>query len=86
LSAVVIGTIEAHRRPAQAALVHAIAASGVPTVAVALRTPWDASTYPRVVPAICTYSILPDPLEALTRALAGEIGFPGRLPVAVATR
>ena len=30
------------------------------------------------VPAICTYSILPDPLEALARALAGEIGFPGR--------
>jgi hypothetical protein len=30
---------------------------------------------------VCTYSILPDPLEALARALAGEIGFPGRLPV-----
>ena len=82
--AVVIGTIEAHRRPAQAALVHAIAAAGVPTIAVALRTPWDAAVYPRGVPAICTYSILPDPLEALARALAGEVGFPGRLPVAVA--
>jgi beta-N-acetylhexosaminidase len=82
--AVVIGTIEAHRRPAQAALVQAIAASGVPTIAVALRTPWDAATYPSAVPAICTYSILPDSLDALARALIGEIGFPGRLPVAVA--
>ncbi len=81
---VVIGTIEAHRRPAQAALVQAIAASGIPVIAVALRTPWDAAVYPPAVPAICTYSILPDPLEALARALAGEIGFPGRLPVAVA--
>ncbi len=82
--AVVIGTIEAHRRPAQVALVGAIAASGVPVIAVALRTPWDAAVYPPAVPAICTYSILPDSLEALARALAGEIGFPGRLPVAVA--
>ncbi len=44
--AVVVGTIEAHRRPAQAALVRAIAATGVPTIAVALRTPWDLATYP----------------------------------------
>ena len=41
--------------------------------------------YPAGVPAIATYSILPDPLDALARALAGEIGFPGRLPVAVPT-
>ena len=40
--------------------------------------------YPAGVPAVCTYSILPESLEALARALAGEIGFPGRLPVAVA--
>ena len=78
--AVVVGTIEAHRRPAQAALVRAIAATGVPTIAVALRTPWDLATYPPGVPAICTYSILRDSLEALARALAGEIGFPGGCP------
>jgi beta-N-acetylhexosaminidase len=79
--AVVVGTIEAHRQPAQAALVRAIAETGTPTVAVALRTPWDAMVYPAGVPAIATYSILPDPLDALARALAGEIGFAGRLPV-----
>ena len=45
--AVVIGTIEAHRRPAQAALVEAIAASGATTIAVALRTPWDAADLSR---------------------------------------
>ena len=69
--------------PRQAALVRAIAETGTPTVAVAMRTPWDAVVYPPGVPAIATYSILPDSLEALARALAGEIGFPGRLPVAV---
>ena len=82
--AIVVGTIEAHRQPAQAALVGALAGTGRPIVAAALRTPWDCATYPVGVPAVCTYSILPDPLEALARALAGEIGFPGRLPVAVA--
>ena len=84
--AVVVGTIEAHRQSRQAALVRAIAETGTPTVAVALRTPWDAVVYPAGVPAIATYSILPDSLEALARALAGEIGFPGRLPVAVPAR
>ena len=46
-----------------------------------MRTPWDGAVYPAGIPAIATYSILPDPLEALARALAGEIGFPGRSPV-----
>jgi beta-N-acetylhexosaminidase len=82
----VVGTIEAHRQPGQAALVRAIAETGVPTVAVAMRTPWDIAVYPVGVPAIATYSILPDPLDALARALAGEIGFAGRLPVRVAAR
>jgi beta-N-acetylhexosaminidase len=84
--AVVVGTIEAHRQPAQAALVRAIAETATPIVAVALRTPWDLGVYPPGVPAICTYSILPDPLEALAAALAGEIGFPGQLPVTIPSR
>ena len=81
VDAVVVGTIEAHRQPAQAALVNALAATGTPTVAVAMRTPWDASVYPAGIPAIATYSINPDPLEALARTLAGEIPTPGRVPV-----
>ena len=49
-----------------------------------MRTPWDGAVYPAGIAAIATYSILPDPLEALARALAGEIGFPGRSPVELA--
>jgi beta-N-acetylhexosaminidase len=82
--AVVVGTIEAHRQTAQAALVRALAATAVRTVAVAMRTPWDGAVYPAGVEAIATYSILPEALEALALALAGEIGTPGRLPVSVA--
>ena len=84
VDAVIVGTIEAHRQPAQAALVAALAGTGTPTVAVAMRTPWDASVYPARVPAIATYSIHPDPLEALARALAGAIPTPGRVPVRIA--
>ncbi len=80
----VIGTIDAHRQPAQLELVEAVAATGTPVVAVALRGPWDVAAYPATVTALATYSILPGSLEALAAVLAGEAEAPGRLPVAVA--
>jgi beta-N-acetylhexosaminidase len=80
---VVVGTIDAVRHPGQAALVEALAATGTPTIAVALRTPWDVATYPPRVTAVCTYSILPDSLDALAGALFEVIPFAGRLPVEV---
>jgi len=83
IDAVIVGTIEAHRQPAQAALVGALAETGTPTVAVAMRTPWDVAVYPAGVPALATYSIHPDPLEALARALVGDIPTPGRSPVRI---
>jgi beta-N-acetylhexosaminidase len=83
VDAVVVGTIDGHRDPPQLQLVRALAATGVPTVAVAMRTPWDIVGYPAGVAAFCTYSILPASLEALASALAGRKGFPGRLPVAI---
>lgn len=81
--AIVVGTIDAIRQPGQVELVEAIASVGRPTVAVALRTPWDVAGYPPGVAVVCTYSILPDPLDALAAVLAGEIPFAGALPVAV---
>jgi hypothetical protein len=50
---------------------------------VALRTPWDVALYPAGVPALCIYSILPDPLDALAAVLAGALAPSGRLPVSV---
>ena len=83
LDAVVVGTIDAIRQPAQFDLVDAVASAGRPTIAVALRTPWDVARYPASAAAVCTYSILPDSLEALAAGLAGAIPFAGRLPVVV---
>ena len=81
--AVVVGTIDGHRQPEQLALVEAIVATGVPTVAVALRGPWDVGRYPAGVTALATYSILPGSLDALAAVLAGEAMPEGRLPVRV---
>jgi beta-N-acetylhexosaminidase len=82
-SAVVVGTIDAHRQPAQLDVVEAIAASDTPVVAVAMRGPWDLAAYPPGVTALATYSILPASLEALAAVLAGVAEAPGRLPVEV---
>ncbi len=82
----IVGTIDARHFAGQADLVRAVAETGVPTVAVALRTPWDVTTYPASVTAVCTYSIHAASLDALAAALFGELGpgpeaWPGRLPV-----
>jgi beta-N-acetylhexosaminidase len=82
-SAVVVGTIDAHRQPAQLDLVEAITATGTPVVAVAMRGPWDVAAYPPGVTALATYSILPASLRALAAVLAGDAEAPGRLPVAM---
>ncbi len=49
--AVVVGTIEAHRQPAQAALVRAIAQTGTPTVAVPIGPPGGGVVNPAGGPA-----------------------------------
>jgi len=82
-SAVVVGTIDGHRQPPQIELVEAIAATGTPTVAVALRGPWDVAAYPTTVTALATYSILRGSLDALAAVLAGGAQAPGSLPVAI---
>jgi beta-N-acetylhexosaminidase len=81
----VIGTIDAHRLRSQLALLEAVADTGTPTIAAALRGPWDIDGYPAGVTALATYSILPGSLEALAAVLAGEASAPGRSPVALAS-
>ena len=78
---VVIGTIDGHRLRAQLDLVESVAATGTPTIAVAMRGPWDVADYPPGSTALATYSILPGSLDALAAVLAGEGEATGRLPV-----
>jgi beta-N-acetylhexosaminidase len=85
---IVAGTISATAGSPQAELVAALAATGRPLVTVALRTPWDLAAYPSARTHACTYSILPESMDALAaglfgRATSGGSGFPGRLPVRI---
>ena len=79
----IVGTISAHLDPEQATLVEQLAATGVPLVTVALRTPYDLQAYPWAGTHVCTYSIQPCAMEALAACLWGEIPFQGRLPVSI---
>ena len=78
---VVVGTIAAEPGSAQADLVDALLATGRPVVTAALRTPWDLLAYPDAGTHLCTYSVLPDSLEALALALVGRLEPSGTLPV-----
>jgi beta-N-acetylhexosaminidase len=77
----VIGTLSASMNPAQAALVRALISTGIPAVTAALRTPYDLGVYPESRTHICTYSMLPDSMDALAAALFGVQPFLGVLPV-----
>ena len=81
---VILGTTAANLVPAQAALAQRILGLGVPTVTIALRTPWDLGAYPAARTHVCSYGILPPTIQALAEALFGEWPFSGRLPVEIA--
>jgi beta-N-acetylhexosaminidase len=80
---VVVGTASAHLRPMEAALARALVEAHSRTVWVALRTPWDISTFSAARTYVCSFGILRPSMKALAAALVGEIPFNGRLPVAI---
>ncbi|MGH8946416.1 MAG: glycoside hydrolase family 3 protein [Acidimicrobiia bacterium] len=77
---VVVGTVDAGS--SQAKLVESVLTTGVPTITVAMRTPYDLARYPTAPVHICTYGILPPTMDALTAALFGA-RIEGRLPVSI---
>jgi beta-N-acetylhexosaminidase len=78
---VIVGTYDA--TPEQAALVNGLVDKGLPTVTVALRTPYDVASYPVANTNLATYGILEPSMEALAGGLFGEFEFQGRLPVSI---
>jgi beta-N-acetylhexosaminidase len=80
---IIIGTINAIHSPQQADLVNMVIQIGVPSIVVANRLPYDLAAFPQAATYICTYSILQPSMEALAKALFGEISFEGRLPVSI---
>lgn len=56
---------------------------GLPTVVAALRLPYDLATFPEASTYVCTYNLLEPSMQALAKALFGQIAFQGRLPVSI---
>lgn len=79
----IVGTISATSQAGQAALVNALLADGIPTVAVALRLPYDLAAYPAAPTYLCAYSILEPSMGAVAAALWGEASIGGRLPASI---
>jgi len=82
-SLIIVGTMSAHLQPEQAVLVEYLLATGVATITVALRTPYDLTVYPASQTHICTYGIQEVSMDALAGGLFGAIPFRGTLPVSL---
>ncbi|HSK06402.1 MAG TPA: glycoside hydrolase family 3 protein [Acidimicrobiia bacterium] len=78
---VVLGTVTA--TPGQAAMAKELLATPTPVITVALRTPFDLSTYPEAETHLCTYSGHHPSMAALARCLFQQPEGGGSLPVAI---
>jgi beta-N-acetylhexosaminidase len=82
---VVIGTINAFTQAGQAELVRRILSQGIPLIVIAMRLPYDLMAFPETPTYVCTYSILEPSMQAVARALFGQAGMSGKLPVTIPT-
>ncbi len=80
---IILGTLNAFESTGQVELVREALRSGIPTIVVALRLPYDLAAFPEAPTYICTYSLLEPSMQALARALLGKIPFQGRLPASI---
>ncbi|MEU7996497.1 glycoside hydrolase family 3 protein [Micromonospora sp. NPDC049060] len=72
-------------RGTQRRLVAALLGTGKPVVVVAVRDPYDVAYLPGVTTYLATYSYTRAAMDALVRALHGELSPRGRLPVTIPT-
>lgn len=77
----VIGTFNAATNPGQLELVHALNRSGIPTVVVALRGPYDLRNIPERVWALAVYEYSQESIRAAAQVLRGTLTPGGKLPV-----
>jgi len=70
-------------RAPQQRLVAALLATGRPVIVVAVRDPYDIAYLPGVQTYLATYSYTRAAMDALVRALHGELSPRGRLPVTI---
>ncbi|MGA4841821.1 glycoside hydrolase family 3 protein [Streptomyces sp. G45] len=81
--AVVVTTYDVADGGPQQSLVAALAATGTPVVAVAVRVPHDVARLPEAAACLAAYSWTDVELRAAARVIAGRVPPVGRLPVPV---
>ena len=79
----IAGTINAFNNPPQISLVREILKTKILTIVVAMRLPYDLASFEEAPTFICTYSILQPSMQALAKAMFGQIQFHGHLPVSI---
>jgi beta-N-acetylhexosaminidase len=80
---IVVGTINAYVGQKQAEFVRGVIKTGIPTVIVAMRLPYDLMAFPQASTFVCTYGILEPSMRAAAKALFGHREMNGRLPVSI---
>ncbi|MCX6029502.1 MAG: beta-N-acetylhexosaminidase [Chloroflexi bacterium] len=78
---VIVATADAKQSAGQAKLVRALLDAKVPTIVVAVRSPYDLLAFPEVPTYLATYGLNPPALDALVEVLNGRVKSQGRLPV-----
>jgi len=82
-TSIVVGTYNGHLHPGQIALVNALAKTGVPVIAVALRNPYDLKMLDRSVYSLAAYEYTDQLFDALVEVLQGKAVPGGKVPVDV---
>ena len=77
----VVGTYDAVYNPGQMELIHALAASGVPTVVVALHLPYDLKNLPENVWGLAAFEYSARATSAAAKVLLGQTKPAGSMPV-----
>ncbi|HEY8424383.1 MAG TPA: glycoside hydrolase family 3 C-terminal domain-containing protein [Limnochordales bacterium] len=80
---VVLGTFNAHLDDRQAALVDAVVDTGVPTIVVAMRNPYDIEKLPSAKAYLATYSFRECAMQAAAEVVFGVTKPKARLPVTI---
>jgi beta-N-acetylhexosaminidase len=65
------------------AFLHQLASTPAPVILVSLGSPYLGGAFPEVKAYVASYSTVPVTETAVAEALAGEIGFAGKLPVTI---
>jgi len=80
---IVVTTFNAWSAPSQLTLVNDLLATGKPVVVAAVGTPYDVAYLPAAPTFITGYGYQPVTLDALVKAMFGQLPLTGRLPVTI---